>query len=143
MRFDRKGMVAVMDAMFFIIILGIAVSAMFAYMPQEYEGPSAERIHNDLMRTELQMSDVFDVNDTRIVSIDRLIAAHLSSGEGDIEDYIFTVLRSMVPVTHEFMFVCSFNGNTVVLGDCERTASSYECETEVAGGVLYTSLTIS
>ena len=143
MRFDRKGMIAVMDAMFFIIILGIAISAIFAYMPHENDEPLAERVHNDLMRTELRTSDVFDINDTRIISIEDVLAVHLSSGEGSIRDYVHEVLRSMIPVSHGFVFECEFKGNTMTIGDPgDDVTSSYGSETNVAGNVLRTALRI-
>ena len=143
MRFNRKGMVAVMDAMFFVIILGIAISAIFAYMPQEYDEPMAERVHNDLMRTELRTSDVFDINDTRILPIEEILAAHLTSGEGEIEEYLYEVLRSMIPVSHGFVFECEFKGESLSVGNSDgNVTSSYESQTDVAGSTLFTSLKI-
>ena len=132
-----------MDAMFFVIILSVAVSAIFAYMPQEQDGLTAEQIHNDLMKTELRICDVFDVDDTRTVEIEWLIAAHLSSGKGNIEEYIQTVLRSIVPMVRDFMFTCTFDGKTMVIGFVETYVSSYNAETDIAGSVLKTSLMIS
>jgi len=143
MRFGRKGMVAVMDAMFFIIILGIAISAMFAYVPQENDEPLAEHVHNNLMKTELRTSDVFDINDTRIIPIEEILAAHLSSGEGDIERYLYEVLRSMIPISHDFVFECEFKGKSMSVGSSgDNMTSYYESKTDVAGSILFTSLRI-
>ena len=144
MRFDRRGMVAVMDAMFFIIILGLVVSAIFVYMPQSQDGPSSESVHKDLMRTELRFCDVFDGEDTRTVRMDTVLAAHTLSGKGDIDGYLHDVLRSMIPAQHGFVFTYVFNDGTptVVSDGYGRSVSSNIRESDIAGGVLRTTLEI-
>lgn len=143
MRFQRKGMAAVMDAMLFIIIIGIAVSAVFVYTPDEPEVPMAERVHNDIFRTELKTNDVFDVADTRVMGMKEIIAAHLTSGEGDIETMLYDMIRSMVPISHEFMFKCEFNGNVLIIGDeFDNVTSRYSFEHTVNGMALSSSLCI-
>jgi len=141
MRAGKKGMVAVMDAMLFIVILGLAVSAIFAYTADPGEEPLAERIHRDIFATELRVNDVFDVNDSRVVSIDYIIAANLASGEGDLESYLYDLLRSMVPISHGFELICEYRGSVLTISEGEGTISS-SCSSErpVAGDILRTSL---
>jgi len=143
MRTGRKGMVAVMDAMLFIVILGLAVSAIFVYTADPGEEPLAERIHRDVFATELRVNDVFDVNDSRVVPVDYIIAAHLSSGEGDIEQYLYDLLRAMVPIPHGFELTCEFRGSVMTISEGgEIPSSTCSSERTVAGEVLRTSLKI-
>jgi len=143
MTFGKKGMVAVMDAMLFIVILGLAVSAIFVYTSEDSEEPLAEKIHRDIFATEMRVSDVFDINDSRVVPVDYIIAAHLSSGEGCIEEYLYDLLRTMVPVSHGFELICEFRGSVMTIGDVEGIPSS-SCSSErpVGGDTLRTLLKI-
>jgi len=143
MRINRKGIVAVMDAMLFIVILGLVVSAMFVYAPDDPEEPIAEKVHNDIFATELRVNDVFDVNDSRVISIDYIIAAQLASGNGNIEPYLYELLRSMVPVSHGFELTCEYRGNVMIINESAGLMTSrYSSERPVAGDILRTVLTI-
>ena len=141
MRLGKKGMASMMDAMLFIVILGIAVSVIFVHMPYEHTETSAKEIHNDLFRTELKVSDVFDIEDTRVMPLSDLLAAYLSSGNGNVPEYIRKVLETR---SKNFRFICSFDHNILEItsNDPGDVRSSYS---EVIGtpyGVLHTSLEI-
>jgi hypothetical protein len=143
MRMNRKGMAAVMDAMLFIAVLGLAASAIFVHISDDPDEPLAGRIHRDIFATELRVSDVFDADDSRVVPIDIIIAAHLSSGEGDVEEYLRSLLRAMVPIPHGFELRCEFRGSVMTISEGGGTPSSgYSSERPAAGGILKTTLTI-
>lgn len=144
MKTDRKGTVAVMDAMLFIVILGLTVSAVFVHSPHDSDdGLSAERIHRELFSVELQASDVFEVKDSRLLCMDEILAVHIGTSEGNVPEIIFEMLRTMVPVSHGFFLDCIYDGSGLRIGDGSgAVVSEYRKEFIVAGKTLFTALVI-
>ena len=139
MKLRKKGMISLMDAMIFITILSIAASAIFVYAPNDSHEENAKDIHHDIFETKLKVSDVFDIQDTRVMPLSDLLAAHLTSGEGNIEDYIYKVLDAKI--IGKFRFICTSSGKTMILGDGNGVPSSSYAQTmDTPYGKLETSL---
>lgn len=74
---NRKGSIAMIDAMIFIILLSAVSVTMFAnIMPDNvHDGPNAKTVCDDLFSMKLDSSTLFDTEDTQILPISTLIAA--------------------------------------------------------------------
>jgi|GEM_PF-2414924 len=145
MDLNRKGMVSMMDAMMFIAVLGVAASVIFVHVSVEPPETSAQDIHNDLFRTELKVSDVFEIEDTRIMPLADILGAHLTSGSGNISEYLRKVLE--MNVDRAFRFICTCGGGALIIDttDAQNTVaprSSYSGIIETPYGPLNTSLEI-
>jgi len=114
----RKGLAAAMDAMLFITVLGLAASAAFVYFPPDDTMRSAESVCGDLLGTELRISDVFgEAVDFRVMPLADIIAMHILTGKGDIETYVHDVIRSLVPVSHGFVFECTLDARSFTVSE--------------------------
>ena len=70
LRKDRKGTVAMMDALFFIILITMAAGWLFSfYDVGEEEEPMAKRISDDLFMVEVRTCDLMDLKDTKVLPI--------------------------------------------------------------------------
>ena len=146
MNLKRKGMASMMDAMLFITVLGIAVSVIFAYVPAERSEISAKEIHDDLFRTELKVSDVFEIEDSRVMPLQDILAAHLISGKGNIPDHIRNVLEKRTDRHFVFTASCGNDTMNIMPGNEEKAdadiTSSCSAVFETPYGVLNTSFRI-
>ena len=139
-----KGMVSMMDAMLFITVLGIAASVIFVHIPHEPQGTSAKEVHDELFRTEMKVSDVFDVADTRIMPLQDLLAAYLTSGNGNISEYIRDVLEKKTG--RPFIFVSSCGDGTLKIdttaSDAGVPQSFHSAVMETPYGMMDVSLSV-
>ena len=141
----RKGMAAIIDAFIFITIIGLIAAGMFAYSSAGSESETdAKRVHDTFFAIELKMNDVFDDGDTRTVRISDLIAAHLVTGDGNVEEYAEDVLRSVIPPIYRFLMTFEYDGHTLTIGERGGTLSShYSADIIIAGGkVMRASLSL-
>ena len=141
MNLKRKGMVSMMDAMLFIAVLGIAVSVIFVHIPAERSEISAKEVHDNLFRTELRVSDVFDIDDDRVMPLQDLIVVYFLSEQGKIIEFILNVLNHTI--SGGFLFVCRYSENILKIGsDGDIPGSSYSGIMKTPFGTLETSLYI-
>jgi hypothetical protein len=143
MDLKKKGMASVMDAMLFITVLGIAASVIFVHIPAEPQEVSAKDVHDDLFRIELKVSDVFDIDDDRVMPLQDLLVAQLISGKGNVSDHILSVLENKT--AGQFIFVSSCEGGTLNImsddtSDAGTPRSAYNAVTDTPYGPLSTSL---
>jgi len=141
MNLKRKGMASMMDAMLFIVVLGIAVSVIFVHVSYEPSETSAKDVHDDLFRTQLRVSDVFDIDDDRVMPLCDLLVAYFLAEEGRIIEFILNVLNNTISGT--FFFTCAALGSTIEIGsEGSGPRSSYHESMKTPFGTLETSLWI-
>lgn len=140
---SRKGFSSAMDALIFIAVIGIAASMLFVAVQDDHDGISAKDVCDDLFGTTLKVSDVFDIDDSRTLPMQDIIAIGLQTGDDSVNRYLYDVLRSLIPAPHGFVMEC-------VIGDMAMTVSytisermsEYGCTMPTICGPMSTTLTI-
>lgn len=140
LRRNRKGFVAIMDAMIFLTILSIVSVSVFSYASNiDEDQPLAKTVCDDLFTIKLMASDVYPTEDSQTFPIADLIAADLNTDRiGDSMDYVRDSLEGLIPPMHGYVLKLSYNGNSYELSRMGEDSESSEYGTfiEVAGGGL-------
>ena len=118
---NRKGMVAVFDAMIFIVLLSAAATWLFMYTElTDNEEPMAKTVSDDLFAVELRTCDLLPLGDTKVLPLSTIIAASMNSGDQDkVERFVFDTLKQLIPEIYGFEFTLEYNGHVIHL---ERTS---------------------
>lgn len=138
LRNDRRGMTAMIDAMIFIIIMGLVVSAVFAMDDDEDVEPNnASAMCKKLIQTDLRLCDVMDTEDQSGMMMPDLMAACTMSDELSSE-YITDVLDSITERPGAYRLTMDYNEKELVLGTGDGTpVSGYTTESPISfGGIL-------
>ena len=137
LRKDRKGTVAMMDALFFIILITMAAGWLFSfYDASEEEEPMAKRISDDLFMVEVRTCDLTDLEDTKVLPITTLTAATMNDGDtGRTESFISSIVDDLIPEMYGYELLLEYNGNTLFFHRMsDRPMSSeYECYHHIDG----------
>jgi hypothetical protein len=140
---NTKGLTAMVDAMIFIVIMGILVVAMFSIQNnEEYVMNEASEVSDQLFSAKMRISDVMDAEDSLIVPLTDLLAASIVTGESSVSEYVVSVLDSLTERPGAYRLNMSYRDVTVTLGTgdgppisgCERSL------TVTYGGTLVTEL---
>ncbi|MCL2608163.1 MAG: hypothetical protein FWD92_06400 [Methanomassiliicoccaceae archaeon] len=132
----RKGMISIVDASVFIVIIGLIAAGMFAYSSAAIEKePLAKEMYDAFFAIELHSSDLFDDPDTRNVRICDLMAAYMTTGEGSVKEYAEDILRSIIPPVYGYLFVFEYGGSVMTIGNGGNVlSSSYHGEKRIING---------
>jgi len=133
---NGKGMVSIVDASVFMVVIGLIAAGMFAYSSHVVEKePLAKELYDSFFVIELQSGDLFDDPDTRTVRMCDLIAAYMVTGKGTVKEYVDDVLRSIIPPIYDYLFVFEYDGFVMITGDGGRVLSSrYQGEMTIISG---------
>lgn len=139
---NRKGMIGMVDAMAFIIVIMIALSITVSYMDQQdWRDPPGE-ILDTLCGVEVRLSDMTDLDDSSLVFITDLIALDIHNGGHASIEYV-TKMMDVYTSGRGYLLELSFGDITVTEGNGVRGDSSF-AEREVfvsTGGKLTMRLT--
>ena len=137
LRRNRKGMIAMMDALIFIILISMAASWLFFFDEDtEHEEPMAKTISDDLFTVEVRTCDLMYLGDTKIIPLKTLIAATMSDGRTDkTESFISSALEELVPPLYGYEMTLEYNGHTLYFErSSERPLSSeYMTQYDIEG----------
>jgi hypothetical protein len=135
---DGKGITAMVDAMIFIVIMGIAVSALFAFGGGEPAENDAASVSDKIFSSKLKMCDLIDTDETGLVGIPDMVAFHILTGEGDAVLYIESVLDSLTQRPGSYSLEIEYRGSTVMIGTAkgEAVSGSVREYTVTYGGVI-------
>ena len=144
---DRKGMIAMMDAMIFLIILTMVSASLFAYTAMDdAPEPMAKEVCDNLMSMELRACDIYATDDTQIYPIYVLLAANMNTDrEKEVYDYVGEILDGLIPKVYGYELQLSFNGHGVRLerASDRGVTSEYSDTLDIPHtGGLYVSLNI-
>ena len=147
LRKDRKGMIAVFDAMVFVLLLSMAATWLFVFSSMDdIDEPMAKTVSDDIFSMEVRTSDLMDLSDTKVLPIGTLIAATMKNGNTErTERLLSETLEELIPEVYGYDFELEYEGHTMLFHrDSERELSSeYSSEYPVDGaGVLRSSLRI-
>ncbi len=105
------------DAMIFIVILGIVSTLYFSYDPDD-GSPSndASDISDKIFLTKLHINDLVDSNDTGLISISDLIVFQFSSDDQNIKEYLKNVLDSILQRSGSYCLELSYGDHHMTIG---------------------------
>ncbi|MCL1978879.1 MAG: hypothetical protein FWG60_01800 [Methanomassiliicoccaceae archaeon] len=121
---NRRGITAMVDAMIFIIILGIAVSAMFSLSGGDLKENDASSISDIVFSSKLRACDLIDTEESGLISMPDIIAFRILTGEGCATEYIEGILDSLMKRPGSFSLDIDYQGNTIKIGSGKGDAIS-------------------
>lgn len=143
---NKKGMIAIIDALIFLTIMSTVVIGMFSYfIVQETEQPLAKTINDDFFSIRLKASDIYPTVDDQTYPIADLIAADLNSGSyGNAEQYVKNAIDTMIPLMYGYLFTLVYKEHTMSISREGNTMTScYSTAILInGGGELFADLTI-
>jgi len=89
---NRKGLTAMVDAMIFIVVMGLAVSAMFAFSGGDHSESDASSVIDGIFSAKLRACDITDTDDSRLISMPDMIAFCLLTNDKGVMEYLESVL---------------------------------------------------
>jgi hypothetical protein len=137
-------MTAMVDAMIFIVIIGLAVTAMFSFSGNEPAVNDASSITENIFSAKLRVCDLIDSEESGLAGVPDMVAVFILSGEGTVIDYIRNILDSLMNRDGSYLMEIEYNGRTVSVGAGrgEPVSSSVKEFTVTYGGSIRTSLTL-
>jgi len=146
MRLKRgnKGLTAMVDAMIFIVVIGLAVGAMFALSSDDPAPNSASSITENIFSSKLRACDLFDTEESGLVSIPDMVAVYILTGEGNVMEYIQEILDSVTQRTDSYRLDVTYQDQTVSIGSGkgDPVSGSVKEYTVTYGGTIKTNLRI-
>ena len=117
LRKDRKGIVAMFDAMIFIVLLTMAATWLFVFTSlEEPDEPMAKTVSDDIFSVEVRTCDLLYLNDTKILPLDTLLASSMNSGQtGKTEAYLSELLDQLIPAVYGYEFTLDYKGHSMYL----------------------------
>ena len=115
LRRNRKGIVAMFDAMIFVVLLTMAATWLFVFTSmEEPEEPMAKTVSDDIFSVEVRTCDLLYLNDTKILPIDTLLAASMNSNQtGKTQTYLSELLDQLIPAVYGYDFTVEYRGHSM------------------------------
>jgi hypothetical protein len=135
-------MTAMADAMIFVVIMGLAASALFAFGGDDISEDDASKISESIFSAKLRTSDILDTDDSGLIGLPDLTAFRIMTGEGDALQYIEDVLDSFFQRPGSYYLEIEYNGDSVAIGNPDGTevCSCIKEFTVTYGGSIRTEL---
>ena len=94
---NRGGFVALMDAVIFSAVILVALSALLGLgiTAQDGDDRDVSAILGSVMSAEVRMSDLAEDGDGSMVRVSDLCALWVSTGDGDVEEYLEEALDAL------------------------------------------------
>ncbi|MCL2032597.1 MAG: hypothetical protein FWG96_04960 [Methanomassiliicoccaceae archaeon] len=141
---NKKGMTAMVDAMIFVVVMGLAVSAIFAFSGGEPAPDDASAVCDGIFTAKLRTNDILETEETGLVSVTDMAAFYILTGEGTIIRYIESVLGSLLRKPDSYRLDISYQGSTVSIGNGagDAVSSSHKEYVVTYGGSITADLRI-
>jgi len=117
---SKKGLTAMVDAMIFIIIMGLAVSALF-YIQNETQTTDADAkdILDNIFTAKIRTDDLIEDGDSKIVSLTDMVAVSLMTESKDAIDYIEEIMDRLTERPGSYSLHLEYKGIHLELGTGE------------------------
>ncbi len=141
---NRKGMIGMVDAMAFTIVIAVALSVTISYMDtSDWRDTSGEML-DTISGVEVRLSDMTDLEDDSLVFLTDLIAFDIRNGGHGSIDYLVQIL-DVYSSGRGYQLELTFDGVTVsVGGDVEGDTTFANRDVFVStGGQLAMRLTMA
>lgn len=122
---NRRGFVALMDAVIFCAVVMVALSALLGIgiSAQDVDERDASAMLGSIMSAEVRMSDLYDGGDGSMVRVSDMCALWVSTGDGTAADYLEQVLDTFSG-GRGYSFDLTFDGHSMTLGRASGTESA-------------------
>lgn len=141
---NRRGFVALMDAMIFTVVLILSLSALLGVGSSvASDDRDVSQMLEDTMSAEVRMTDLDPDGDGSRVRVSDMCALQMVVGGTDVESFLSEAL-DMFSKGRPYLLEMTFDGRSMTVGEVGMTMSSY-AETDVpvtTGGCLHAELTI-
>ena len=117
---NRRGITAVVDAMFFIILIGMAVSVISHTIQEDVQLSRSD--HPSDVCDAVFMSDItaddygFDSSDGKIMSVADLTAISVASGDDRSKAYLEGILDELYPWKDAYTLTVAYGDSICTLG---------------------------
>ncbi len=140
---NRKGMLAMLDAMVFVVIVMAAAAVMVHTAHTGTSDSDAGDVLESVMSSKVRMSDLREDGDGSLVKISDMVALDLVSGTTDALEFAEGCLESFSK-GRPFLLTVTYEGTTATIGsEGSRPASSASTDLPVTtGGSLHAELTL-
>ena len=115
LRGNRKGVIAMMDALIFIVLISVAATWLFVFDDDlNNEEPMAKTISDDLFSVEVRTCDLMYLGDTKVLPLRTLVAATMSDGRTDrTESFISSSLNGLIPAYCGYDLTLEYRDHTL------------------------------
>ena len=143
MQMNRKGMLAMVDAMVFVVIIMAAAAVMVHSAHTGTSDSDAGDVLESVMSSKVRMSDLREGGDGSIVKVSDMVALDLLSGTTDALDFVEECLGSFSK-GRPYLLTVSFGDHQAILGsEGSRPASSASVDLPVTtGGAIHAELVL-
>ncbi len=124
---NRRGFTGFADAMFFILLTGLAAAMISGTVYQEghVQDDDASEICDELFKSKMTADEFgMELGSGRVYHIVDLTAASVASGDGAAEAYFGKILGSMYERPGSYLMTLTFGGNSVSVGTGSGTSVS-------------------
>lgn len=141
---NRRGFTGVVDAMFFIMLIGIAVALLSSAVPDAPQEPEADAsaFCDAAFRSKVTGEEFgMDTGDGRTYPVVDLTAASLSVGDGAAASYFGKLLDGVFERPGSYLMTLDFGGNAASVGSGGgREASGFSGDYASRYGTLHVEL---
>jgi hypothetical protein len=139
---DKKGITAMVDAMIFIVILGIAIIALLHFQGTNDTNGEASEVIEELFSIKLHSKDVMNDGDSKVLSLTDLIAASFIMDNDSVISYISEVMDRFTGRPGSYHISISYGDHARTIGDGSGIPISTASKDAVAlyGDVLHMTL---
>lgn len=133
---DRKGMIAIIDALVFLTLMSAVAFGLFACTSDtNTEEPLAKTITEQLFDTEVRLNDLCDTGDSQIEPLYMIAAVNLNTGYTEsTEDFIRDTLNILLPGFCGYDLTVEYNGHSFSISRGSDRELSSEYTTEIPIG---------
>jgi len=85
---NKKGMTAMIDAMIFIVVMGLAVAALCYIQSDNDNENDASDIVDRLFHSKMRIDDIMEEDDSKVMPLSDLVAASMIIGDGAAASYL-------------------------------------------------------
>jgi hypothetical protein len=121
---SKKGMTAMIDAMIFIVVMGLAVATLcYIQNDNDYENDASDIIDR-LFHSKMRIDDVMNEDDSKIMPLSDLVAASVIIGDGAAASYLEETMDCLMNRPDSYSMRIVYKGIETSIGSGEGIPTS-------------------
>jgi hypothetical protein len=121
---SKKGMTAMIDAMIFIVVMGLAVAALCYIQDDRNSENDASDIVDRLFHSKMRIDDIIEENDSKVMPLSDLVAASMIIGDGAAASYLEETLDCLMNRPDSYSMRIVYKGIETNIGSGEGIPTS-------------------
>lgn len=127
---NRKGMVATLDVLIFIVLLSVVTLTFVSFNTPELQETDVSTLCEDVFTTEIKSDDFLSNGDTTVYRLSDYVAMSITSGNEEfIETHVKSVLDDLLGKKYQYHLTMEYNNKIMEIGNGFESPSSV-CKTE-------------